>query len=302
MAKAYTYSQLEHLWELAGGSKKLAPTMAAIAMAESRGNPKAQHKDSNGTVDQGLWQINNIHYQMYKGKNIYDPQTNAAIAVQIEKSSGLHAWSTYNNGSYKGFLNGKVPAEAPSLASATVNTLTGGLVGSGGVSILGLATGHDPGKGGGNVTTSVANAVKSPFEQVGMKLVFGLIIAGGGALMLLGLLLIGADLGLAAAKGSGLVGTAVQLSPARRRARKAQATHKATIQGHQVALSQAKVKTEQARATELRTRTRHRAALAKQSKAASERTQRESYMKGAADAASPTMAAIRKKRGGRKNT
>ncbi len=39
----YDYAQLEGLWEDAGGSKALAPIMAAIAMAESGGDSGARN-------------------------------------------------------------------------------------------------------------------------------------------------------------------------------------------------------------------------------------------------------------------
>ena len=44
----YTYGQLETLWTNAGGSKALAPLMAAIALAESGGNPGALNLTDNG--------------------------------------------------------------------------------------------------------------------------------------------------------------------------------------------------------------------------------------------------------------
>ena len=98
-------SSLAQLWIQAGGSPALANTMAAIAMAESSGNPNATNNNSNGTVDRGLWQINSVHSQFDPNRLLTDPLYNAQAAVAIEKSSGLGAWTTYTSGAYKQFLN-----------------------------------------------------------------------------------------------------------------------------------------------------------------------------------------------------
>lgn len=286
--KTFTYVQLENLWENAGGSKRLAPVMAAIAMAESGGHTLATHTDSDGSTDQGLWQINTVHQKMYKGKNIYDPQTNAHVAVQIEKTSGLHAWSTFNNGKYKLYLGGKKPGG-------------GGFLDYKGIT---SAVVH-PERSLQQAASGTEKAVVGPLESIGMKIVFAFLIMGGVGLMLVGLALVGVDLGLSTKvgqTGASILGNVTPTGRAAKAAKKATAARNTELQGHKVALAGAKVKTEQARATELRTRTKHRAAIAKQSKAATERTARENYMKGAADTASPTMAAIRKKRGNRKST
>jgi hypothetical protein len=97
----YTYAQLEGLWIKAGGSKALAPTMAAIAEAESGGRPDA-HNASGAT---GLWQILGA-VNPADQPNLTDPATNAHEAVLKYRSQGLAAWTTYTSGAYKGFLNG----------------------------------------------------------------------------------------------------------------------------------------------------------------------------------------------------
>lgn len=98
----FSYSQLRKLWIQAGGNKGWSYVMAAIAMAESGGNPLAHHVDSNGSIDYGLWQINTVHH--YAVSDMLNPQQNAKEAVAIFNSSGPHAWSTYNNGAYKKYL------------------------------------------------------------------------------------------------------------------------------------------------------------------------------------------------------
>jgi hypothetical protein len=107
MAK-WGFADLEALWEQAGGSKALAPVMAAIALAESEGDQNAR----NPSGASGLWQIllpANAGYVPGGAGNVFNPLANAKAAVAIEKAQGLSAWSTYTNGAYKKFYKGGVP-------------------------------------------------------------------------------------------------------------------------------------------------------------------------------------------------
>jgi len=101
----YSYAELEGLWIKAGGSKSMAPVMAAIAEAESSGESTA-HNPSGAT---GLWQILGNPFP----GNAYDPLTNAKMAVSKLKSQGLGAWVTYTSGAYKAFLSGKTTPVTP---------------------------------------------------------------------------------------------------------------------------------------------------------------------------------------------
>jgi hypothetical protein len=98
----YTFAELKQLWIDAGGSRLVAPLMAAIALAESSGRPAASHRNTNGTVDRGLWQINSVHGW---GPSAFDPRANAKQAVAVYRSQGARAWSAYNNGSYARYLS-----------------------------------------------------------------------------------------------------------------------------------------------------------------------------------------------------
>lgn len=98
---AYSFRQLEDLWKSAGGPAAAAPVMAAIALAESSGNPRAEHHDSDGSVDRGLWQINSSHGY---GDASFNPRDNAQEAVAVYHSQGLGAWSTYLSGAYKSHM------------------------------------------------------------------------------------------------------------------------------------------------------------------------------------------------------
>jgi hypothetical protein len=106
----FTYGQLESLWIQAGGSRALAPLMAAIALAESGGNSDAR----NPSGASGLWQILGNPFP----GNAFDPATNAKMAVAKYHEQGLTAWETYTSGAYKRFMRGNVaPAQAQTTAA-----------------------------------------------------------------------------------------------------------------------------------------------------------------------------------------
>jgi Lysozyme like domain len=121
-----SYAQLEGLWIANGGSKAMAPLMAAIALAESGGNPDSNnYTDSNGQggtqTSWGLWQISNgTHSQPVP--NIDNPAVNAQQAVAKYQSQGLSAWGTYTSGAYKAFMSNSTTPDM-SAAGAPAATL-----------------------------------------------------------------------------------------------------------------------------------------------------------------------------------
>lgn len=88
-------TQLEQLWEAAGGNPAAAFMAAEVATAESSGRQYAYLADSNGTADMGYWQINTSHGSLAT----YDPRGNARAAVIIS-SDGTNwwPWVTFDNG------------------------------------------------------------------------------------------------------------------------------------------------------------------------------------------------------------
>jgi Lysozyme like domain len=99
----YSFPELQQLWTQAGGSVTLAPIMAAIALAESGGNPNAHHV-TRREDSRGLWQINVRAHPSFAHANLYDPAVNAQAAVSVYRSQGLGAWSTYTSGAYESYL------------------------------------------------------------------------------------------------------------------------------------------------------------------------------------------------------
>lgn len=121
----YTYAQLEGLWINAGGSKGLAPVMAAIALAESGGCSAAVNPtDNNGTqTSWGLWQISDgTHGQPAPG--ILTASVNAQQAVAKYHSQGLTAWGTYNSGAYKAYMGSSTPDLNVPSAAGTITAAT----------------------------------------------------------------------------------------------------------------------------------------------------------------------------------
>lgn len=109
--------------------------MAAIAMAESGGNPRA-HNPVPPDNSYGLWQINMIgsmgpsrrkQYGIQSNDELYNPAVNAKAAASILKSQGPSAWSTYTSGAYKKYYNGS------SVTQAGLKDTTDTLLGLGGM-------------------------------------------------------------------------------------------------------------------------------------------------------------------------
>jgi hypothetical protein len=112
-----SYAELKGLWlQAAKGTKYATNTwaslMAAIAEAESSGDPGATNPtDNNGRqTSWGLWQISNGDHSA--PPNWSSPAGNAQLAIGKLNSQGLTAWGTYTSGAYKAFLSDKTTAAA----------------------------------------------------------------------------------------------------------------------------------------------------------------------------------------------
>ena len=75
----------------------------AISQAENgRRDCTRTHKNNNGSVDVGIFQLNSVHEA--KG-NRFDCTENIKIAKQIFDRQGWSPWVVYQTGAYKKFLN-----------------------------------------------------------------------------------------------------------------------------------------------------------------------------------------------------
>lgn len=86
---------------------------AAIALAESRGDPMAYNPERaaeggtpEGKGSYGLWQIYLKAHPEYEGVNLYDVNRNAAAAFEIYQKRGQSFldWSTFKNGAYASLI------------------------------------------------------------------------------------------------------------------------------------------------------------------------------------------------------
>jgi hypothetical protein len=89
----YDKAALESLWKKVGGNAASANTAAAIALAESSGNPN----EENSIGATGLWQIlRSAHPDWDRGGNLKDPTWNAKAAVSISSNgSNWNPWTTF---------------------------------------------------------------------------------------------------------------------------------------------------------------------------------------------------------------
>jgi hypothetical protein len=105
----YSYGQLEGLWIAAGGPAAEASTAAAVAIAESGGNPLAAYPGTTVAAGQGsttdatgLWQILGLPSGDFTAAELTDPLSNAKMAVAKYEQAGnsFSPWQTYDEGDY----------------------------------------------------------------------------------------------------------------------------------------------------------------------------------------------------------
>jgi hypothetical protein len=103
----YGFDDLLALAQSAGFAGDNASVAAAIALAESSGNPKAEgdrDKDGNPT-SLGLWQIHFTVHPEFDKDRLFDPSYNASAAFHIfSKRGGFTDWTTFTHDTYLAYL------------------------------------------------------------------------------------------------------------------------------------------------------------------------------------------------------
>jgi len=109
-------------------------TATAVALAESGGETTATNRNSNGSTDYGLWQINTIHGQLLNQGDKFNPLDNAKMALTVYARAGNKwtPWTVYKSGAYRGQMsvatlaagNPIEPENLGASASATVGDTT----------------------------------------------------------------------------------------------------------------------------------------------------------------------------------
>jgi hypothetical protein len=129
----YTVAQLQSLALSVGFPASAAPTAAAIAMAESGGNPNAYGDASlGGSI--GLWQIYTKAHPNFNASSLYDPTYNAQAAYSVSSGGTNWApWSTWwanaatrtgpGQGVYRQYLTGFNPAPLPTSSQVLAATV-----------------------------------------------------------------------------------------------------------------------------------------------------------------------------------
>jgi Lysozyme like domain len=102
----YSYDQLVALAQQAGANLDQAQRLAAIALAESGGDPTQVNPTDNGGTQTswGLWQISDGTHNAIPGWS--DPLTNATLALGKLNTQGWTAWGTFSSGAYEQYLPG----------------------------------------------------------------------------------------------------------------------------------------------------------------------------------------------------
>lgn len=112
---AYSDDELAWIALNAGWRGDDAAIAVAVMKAESGGKPGINNAgaNDNGTVDHGLWQINDVHNDKLPGKNRYDPAVNTQLARMVyEDAGGWTPWVVYNTGAYQQYMPGAKAAVA----------------------------------------------------------------------------------------------------------------------------------------------------------------------------------------------
>lgn len=171
---AYSFAQLEAFATQGGFPASLAPTMAAIAMAESSGNNVVQQGQPYGSTGWGLWQITpgNSVPQFGTDQALLNPVANAQAAFAKYQSQGLGAWTTYTSGAYKQFMGGNV---TPS-GGGVIGAVTGEL-------------GQIVGGVGSAVTSPIVAPIEHMFDVTMNNVLFVLILGAGIGLVGVGVVL-----------------------------------------------------------------------------------------------------------------
>ena len=99
-------SKVASYWKSAGGSSSTCQTAVAVANPESNFDCSATYTNTGGSIDRGLWQINDYWHPEISDSCAFDCQCNANGAYSI--SSGgkdWTPWATYNSGAYEKYMS-----------------------------------------------------------------------------------------------------------------------------------------------------------------------------------------------------
>lgn len=100
-----TRSQVVAYAQGAGFTGNSLNIAVAIAQAESSFNTNAKLVNTDGSIDRGLWQINNRWHPEVSDAQAYDPAGAARAAYAISnKGTSFTPWVTFTTGAYKKYM------------------------------------------------------------------------------------------------------------------------------------------------------------------------------------------------------
>lgn len=127
----WSTKEIAGLASMAGFSGEDLAIAVAVSRAENRtGNDQATHKNADGSIDVGLWQMNNRYWGTVEA--LKSPTENAKQAKKASSSGrGWSNWTQYRNGAYRSFLaEARKAAQDPDAEGALKKmTFTGGFWG-----------------------------------------------------------------------------------------------------------------------------------------------------------------------------
>jgi len=83
---------------------EIARAVAVSIAEDGSGDPTVEHRNVNGSIDYGLWQINSIHG--FPVSQLKEPLGNAQAAKKVWDQAGgsWKPWSTFMSGAYLAFM------------------------------------------------------------------------------------------------------------------------------------------------------------------------------------------------------
>ena len=112
MARAASAAPCAQVAAQAGFSDEGLVNAVAVGLAESACNPRARLHNGptsgcpDGSIDRGMWQINDCYHAEVSDGCAYNVTCNANAAYRISAGgSDFRQWTTYRNGRYRAFLD-----------------------------------------------------------------------------------------------------------------------------------------------------------------------------------------------------
>lgn len=117
---SYTYTQLVAIAQQNGFTGLSANIIAAIALAESSGDPQASFVNADGSTDRGILQINSFSHAEVPDSCAYDVSCSLQQAYRISNYGNTFTqWVTFNTGAYQQYMNGNKGTSSEAANSST---------------------------------------------------------------------------------------------------------------------------------------------------------------------------------------